>query len=66
MLFLDSVLLILFTLFALFGEPRVGKAPAQRLGEDSRSHRNCRQVYSLLVGMTAITQSLFCLTQQPQ
>ena len=65
MLFLDSVLLFLFTLFALFAEPRVGKAPAKRLGEDSRSHRKCRRVNFLLVGMAATTQSLLWLTQEP-
>ena len=32
---------------SLFTEPRVGKAWAGELGEDSGSHRNCRHVYSL-------------------
>ena len=38
----------LFTLSTLFAEPRVGKAQAKRLERDSRSHRNCRHIYSLL------------------
>ena len=36
----------LFTLSALFAEPRVGKARAKRLEEESRSCRDCRLVYS--------------------
>ena len=36
---------------ALFPEPVVGKAGAERL-EDARSPRNCRHVYSLLAGTT--------------
>ena len=60
-LFVTPVFL-LFTPFTLFVEPRVGKAQAKRLEEDLRSHRNCRQVYSLLVGMAAITQSLLADT----
>ena len=51
------VLLILFTLSALFIEPRVGKARTKRLKEDWRSHRSCRHVLSQL------TQQL---QQQPQ
>ena len=38
------------SLCALFAEPRVGKAQAKRLEEDTRSRRNCRHVYSLLAG----------------
>ena len=34
--------------FALFTEPRVGKAQAKSLEEDSRSRRNCRHSYPLL------------------
>ena len=47
-----------------FVEPRVGKAWAERLEGDSRSSRNCRHVYSLLAGSTAITQPLSWLAQQ--
>ena len=54
----------LFTLSALFAEPRVGKVRAKRLEEDSKSHRNCRYVYSLLAGMAAITQPFSWLMQQ--
>ena len=43
----------LFTLSALFAEPRVGKARAKRLEEDSKSRRNCRHVYSLLAEAAA-------------
>ena len=46
-LFVTPVVL-LFTLFALFAEPSVGKVPTKRLGEDLRGPRNCRHVYSLL------------------
>ena len=65
-----SVWLILFTMpivlvFTLFAEPRIGKAQAKRLEEDSRSHRKCRHIYSLLAGTAAITQPLSWLTQQP-
>ena len=48
--------LILFTLSALFVEPRVGKVQAKDLEGVSRSCRNCRYVYSLLAGMATITQ----------
>ena len=48
----------------LFVEPRVGKAQAKRLERDSRSRRNFRQVYSLLVGTAAITQPLSRLAQR--
>ena len=41
-------IVLLFTLFALFAEPSVGKVPTKRLGEDLRGPRNCRHVYSLL------------------
>ena len=51
---------LLFTLSALFAEPRVGK----RLKEDTISRRNCRHVYSLLAGTAAITQPLSWLVQQ--
>ena len=43
----------LFTLSAMFAEPRVGKARAKGLEEDSKSRRNCRHVYSLLAGAAA-------------
>ena len=57
-----QVLLILFvmpivllvTLSSLFTESMVGKGGAKRLRGDSRSCRNCRQVYSLLAGTAAI------------
>ena len=53
------VLLILLTVptvslyltVPVFTEPRVSKARAEELEEDSRSHRNCRHIYSLLAGM---------------
>ena len=48
-------IVLLFTLFSLFAEPREGKAQAKRLEEDAKSHRNCRHVYSLLAGRVAIT-----------
>ena len=51
---------LLFTLSALFAEPRVDK----RLEEDTRSRRNCRCVYSLLAGTATITQPLSWLMQQ--
>ena len=51
---------LLFTLSALFAEPRVGK----RLKEDTISRRNCRHVYSLLAGTAAITQPLSRLMEQ--
>ena len=41
---------LLFTLSALFAEPRVGKTRAQRLEEGLRSCRNWRHIYSLLAG----------------
>ena len=44
----------LFTLSTLFTEPVVDKAQAKRLEESSRSHRNCRHIYSLLDGTAAI------------
>ena len=43
------------SLFTLFTEPRVGKARAGKLEESSRSHGNCRHVYSLLTGIATIT-----------
>ena len=49
----------LFTLSALFTEPRVSKMRAKRLEKDS-------MVYSLLAGMAAITQLLFWLRQRPE
>ena len=45
---------LVFTVFTLFTEPREGKAWSKRLGEDSRSHRNYRHIYSLLAGTAAI------------
>ena len=56
---------LLFTLSALFAEPRIGKPRAPRLEEDARHGRNCSQVYSLLAGAAAITQPLSWLTLQP-
>ena len=35
-------------LLTLFAEPRGGRVGVKKLKEDSRSHRNCRHVYSLL------------------
>ena len=43
----------LFTLSALFEEPRLGEAQAKRREEDSRSCRKCRHVYSLLADAAA-------------
>ena len=39
-----------------FTDPAVGKAQAKILEGDSRSHRSCRHVYSLLAGRAAIPQ----------
>ena len=64
-LFIVRIVLV-FTLFALFTEPRVGKARAKSLEEDARICRKCRHIYSLLAGVVAITQPLSWLTQQPQ
>ena len=44
----------LFTLPTRFAEPRVGKVQAKRLEGESRSHRNCRHIYSLLAGVATI------------
>ena len=58
----------LYLIVSVCTEPRVGKARAEKLGEDSRSRGNCRHVYSLLAGMVVITQlqqSLSWLRQQP-
>ena len=64
----------LFTLSTLFPKPRVGKAQAKRLEKDSRSHRNCTHIYSLLADAAATaattaksntTQPLSWLMQQP-
>ena len=63
-LFMTPVVL-LFTLSAPFLEPRVGKAPAERLEEDARSHWSCRCIFSLLHGKAAITGPLSRLRQQP-
>jgi len=65
------LLFTLFTLFAQFTEPRVGKAQAKRLEEDLRSYRNCKYFYCLLADAAAIAidmlYSLFSwLTQQTQ
>ena len=62
-LFVISIVLLL-TLFTLFTEPGVGKARVKRLKEDLRCCRSCRHIYSLLVGMAAITQPLSLLIQQ--
>ena len=48
---------LLFTLLALFAEPKVGKARAKRL-EDARSHRKCRHVYSLLADAAAVAAAI--------
>ena len=45
---------LLFTLCTLFVESRVGNAQAKRLEEDTKSHRNCRHIYSLLAGTAAV------------
>ena len=52
-----------FIQLTLFAEPRVGKAPVKSLEGDSGSHSNCRQVYCLMTGTTAITQLLSWLMQ---
>ena len=44
--------------FALFAEPRVGKAWAKRLEEDTRSRRACRHVHSLLADAAAIAAAI--------
>ena len=69
-LFLMPIVL-LFTLFTLFAEPRVGKAWAKRLEEDARSHRDDKSIYCLLAGSAAIAEDrlyslLLWLTQQTQ
>ena len=48
---------LLFTLLALFAEPKVGKARAKKL-EDARSHRKCRHVYSLLADAAAVAAAI--------
>ena len=62
---------LIVALFTLFTEPRVGKVQAKGLEGDSRSHRNYRQVCSLLAHAAAAAAdtlySLFPrLTQQTQ
>ena len=59
---LTALIVSLFTLFALFTKPRVGKVRAKILEGDSRSHRSCTYFYSFLAGMAAITQPLSSLT----
>ena len=54
---LRAAIVLLFTLSVLFTEPTVGKAPAKRLEEGTGSHRNCRHIYSLLSGATALQQT---------
>ena len=49
---------MLFTLFALFAETRVGKATAKKLEEDARGHRKCRHVYSLLADVAAVAAAI--------
>ena len=51
---LVTSIVLMFELCALFAEPMEGKAQAKRLGENSRSHRNCRGVYSLLARAAAL------------
>ena len=51
-------IVLLFTLFALFVEFRVGKARAKRLEEDLRSHRNCRHIYSVLADAAAVAAAI--------
>lgn len=46
---------LLFTLSTVFVDSTVGKAQAKWPEEDSRSHSNCRHVYSLLAGAADIT-----------
>ena len=64
-------IILLIIQFALFTEPRVGKALAKRQEEESRNHRNCRHVYSLLADAAAIAvyvlySLLLWLIQQTQ
>ena len=56
-LFLTPVV-SLFTLSALFAEPRVGKAWGKMLEEDARSHRNFRHVYFLLAGTAPVAANI--------
>ena len=58
-----DAIVTLFTLFALFAEPKVDKALCKRPEKSTRSQSNCRHDYSLLSGMAAITQPLSGLTQ---
>ena len=58
-------LTLLFTLSALFVEPKVDKVQAGKLEEKSKSHSKHRHVYSLLADTAAITKSLSWLTLQP-
>ena len=44
------------SLFTLLTEPGVDKVQARKLEEDSRSHRICRHVYSLMAGAAAMMQ----------
>ena len=57
----------LITLFALFTEPVVSKARAKRLEENVRSQRNCKHVYSLGAGTTAVAaaDTLYSLLADP-
>ena len=61
-LFATPIVLLLI-LLALFTEPRAGKALAKRLGEDTRSRRSSRYIYSPPAGTEAITHPLSWLMQ---
>ena len=68
LILLKVSVVLLFTLIALFAEPRVGKARAE---VGTRSLRDCRHAYSLLAGTAAIAADrlyslLSSLTQQTQ
>ena len=47
-------------LFTLLAEPKVGKARAKRLEEDSRNCRNCRHIYSFLADTAAVAVDTLC------
>ena len=49
--------IVLLILVAQFAEPSVRKLSAKIQG-DSRSHRNCRHVYSLLAGAAAVAADM--------
>ena len=58
MILFVTQLTLLFTLSALFVEPKVDKAQAGKLEEKSKSHSKHRHVYSLLADAAAETVAI--------